>query len=219
MTPRFGTNQARNFTAFSRQHRGDGAVARGGNRLAGANNHVFATHAANWHSDWDRHHDHWWNGHRCHFFNGSWVVFDVGFAPWWGYPYYYPYDNYYPPYPYSYDYGYGDNYNSEPAYDEQQDSQIYDGKDVGAYDDGQQQEEAPPTYYYNSSSRSTDSDIASAQERLSKQGYYRGEIDGVLGPSTQRAIARYQRDIGLRVTGTLTAETARSLESQRVARY
>jgi len=151
-------------------------------------------------------------------------VFDVGFVPWWGYPYSYPYDYYYPSYPYSYDNGYDEGYYSDPGYhddpgyEEQQDSQIYEGKDVGVYDDGQQQEETSPTYYYNSSAQSTDSDVASAQERLSRQGYYRGEIDGVLGPSTQRAIARYQRDTGLRETGTLTSETLRSLESQRVAR-
>jgi hypothetical protein len=56
--------------------------------------HVFTQHSANWHHDWDRDHDHWWNGHRCRFVNGSWVIFDVGFDPWWSWPcpgYYYGY--------------------------------------------------------------------------------------------------------------------------------
>src|SRR5438552_7814845 len=66
-------------------------------------NHVVAQHSANWHGDWDRRRDHWWNGHRCHFFNGSWIIFDLGFYPEW--PYGYPYDYYGYDY-YSYPYGY-----------------------------------------------------------------------------------------------------------------
>ena len=65
--------------------------------------HVFAQHSANWHHDWDRSRDHWWNGHHCRFVNGSWVIFDVGFDPWWswpcpGYEYGYPCDDVYDDY-------------------------------------------------------------------------------------------------------------------------
>jgi murein L,D-transpeptidase YcbB/YkuD len=63
--------------------------------------HLFARRSADWHRDWDRHHDHWWNGHRCHFVNGSWFIYDIGFYP---YDYWYPYDYYaYDYYPYGYD--------------------------------------------------------------------------------------------------------------------
>ena len=54
---------------------------------------MFAQRSGNWHRDWDRHSDHWWNGHRCCFINGSWVIFNVGFYPWW--PWDYPDDYYY----------------------------------------------------------------------------------------------------------------------------
>ena len=47
-------------------------------------NHVFAQHSASWHHDWDRSRDHWWHGHHCRFVNDSWVIFDVGFDPSWG---------------------------------------------------------------------------------------------------------------------------------------
>ena len=55
--------------------------------------HVFARRSADWHRDWDRHHDHFWHGHRCRFVNGEWFIFDAGFYPYdYSYPYGYPYD-------------------------------------------------------------------------------------------------------------------------------
>src|SRR5258708_5762649 len=66
--------------------------------------HVFAQGSGDWHRDWNRNCDHWWNGHRCSFINGSWVIFNLGFSPWG--PSYYP-DDYY------YDYGFpNDGYGS-----------------------------------------------------------------------------------------------------------
>jgi len=50
-----------------------------------------------------------------------------------------------------------------------------------------------------------------AQNRLSKLGYYRGPIDGVMGEGTRKAISRFQRDSGLRVTGSLTGPTLSAL--------
>jgi hypothetical protein len=171
-----------------------GNQLRNGNNLpANWKNHVFAQQSANAHPNWDRHHDHWWHHHRCHFFNGSWVIFDLGFYPWWGdwyYPDYYGYAN---PYPYSYSY--------DPNY----------------YDSGYQ-----PDNYYNQNGngyQSGESIVAGAQQELAQQGYYNGAIDGVMGPRTQRAIARYQNNRGLRVTGTLTPDTVEALGLQRVANY
>jgi hypothetical protein len=49
------------------------------------------------------------------------------------------------------------------------------------------------------------------QEALSQQGYYRGPIDGVVGPGTSAAIASYQQNNGLAVTGTITPGLLNSL--------
>jgi hypothetical protein len=61
----------------------------------------------------------------------------------------------------------------------------------------------------------SDSTVAAAQERLAQRGYYRGAIDGVFGPETRRAIARYQSKHGLRVSGYLTADTLQDLGLRR----
>ncbi|MGI8437539.1 MAG: peptidoglycan-binding protein [Chthoniobacterales bacterium] len=42
--------------------------------------------------------------------------------------------------------------------------------------------------------------IVNAQGELRRAGYYRGAIDGLIGPQTRSALARYQRDRGLYVT-------------------
>src|ERR1051325_5827238 len=55
--------------------------------------HVFAHGSQDWHRDWNRNCDHWWNGHQCSFINGTWVIFNLGFSPWWSS--YYPDDYYY----------------------------------------------------------------------------------------------------------------------------
>jgi hypothetical protein len=60
--------------------------------------------------------------------------------------------------------------------------------------------------YYNGGSLS-----AEVQSALEQQGYYQGPIDGVVGPGTQAAIANYQQNNGLRVTGTITAGLLRDL--------
>lgn len=70
---------------------------------------------------------------------------------------------------------------------------------------------------YDSSEQDADSPIAAAQEQLTRQGYYRGEIDGIFGAATRRAVMLYQRDHGLRVTGYLTADTVRAMGLPQVA--
>ncbi len=198
-----GGGFARNNDAIRNQRNGGGQFGNGGNRLRSDwQNHVFARRDANWHRDWDHRHDHWWNGHRCHFFNGSWVIFDVGFYPWW--PWWYPYDYYYG-YPYGYGYypyGYGNNYGYGYGYD-----------DSGAYDD---------QYGYGQSSygdQSANSTVAAAQEKLAREGYYRGQIDGVLGPETRHALVRYQSQHGLRITGELTSDTLDALSLRQYGGY
>jgi len=53
--------------------------------------------------------------------------------------------------------------------------------------------------------------IANAQAALQQQGYYRGEVDGLIGPLTRDAIADYQRDHGLYMTSTIDQPTLQSL--------
>jgi hypothetical protein len=60
--------------------------------------------------------------------------------------------------------------------------------------------------YYNGGSVSV-----SVQQALSQQGYYNGPIDGIVGPGTSAAIATYQQNNGLRVTGTITPSLLNSL--------
>ena len=55
------------------------------------------------------------------------------------------------------------------------------------------------------------STVRAVQSDLAKRGYYRGVIDGVYGPQTRVALTRYQRNHGLRVTGSLTTATLQSL--------
>src|SRR5215472_906359 len=115
-------------------------------------NHVFAQRSANWHSDWDHNHDHWWHGHLCHFVNNTWIIFEIGFYPWWSYGY--PYDYGYYPYsygsygssPYGYDpYGYSYGYNLG-YYTDGQNGDVY-------YDNGQYDNQG------NTANSSSDQDI------------------------------------------------------------
>lgn len=92
-----------------------------------------------------------------------------------------------------YPYGYG--YGPYGAYS------YYDG---GYYDDGYAsseyaQEPYPAQSEYDSGS--SDSSVSQVQAALAREGYYRGAIDGSLGPGTRNALRRYQRNHGLDVTG------------------
>ena len=150
-------------------------------RRAMANHRVFARHDGTWHRDWDRHHAHFDHGHV--------FVFTDGF--WWGlYPWdYYPYDA----------------YSSYP-------SDSYDYNDY-PYDSSDSYTQEPYSYYtgYASPAQGGNAVVSSVQSQLAKFGYYGGAVDGVLGDQTEAAIARYQEDNDLSVTGTVTAATLQSL--------
>src|SRR5438128_2704730 len=66
-----------------------------------------------------------------------------------------------------------------------------------------------PIYAYNN--LPPDQVIANVQSALQQQGYYRGEVDGLIGPLTRGAIADYQRDHGLYETAAIDQPTLRSL--------
>jgi len=146
--------------------------------LNGRTDHISERHnAANWHSNWDRRHSHFFHNRFFVFDDGFWFGLDPGFFPWDYYPYYaydyYPYD-YYPGY-------YAD---VEPHY-----------YDEGVYSDTPVQD---PT-------------VSAVQTDLTKKGYFNGPIDGIYGPATRDAVARYQIAKGLSVTGSLSGDTLQSL--------
>jgi Putative peptidoglycan binding domain len=66
-----------------------------------------------------------------------------------------------------------------------------------------------PIYAYNS--LPPDQVVANVQAALQTQGYYQGEVDGLLGPLTREAIAGYQRDHGLYTTSAIDQPTLESL--------
>jgi len=158
------------------------------------------------------------------------VIFNLGFSPWWPsyYPYYpddYFYDNGFPndgygssTYGYGYDYpnSYNDpDYNSGDYQDQgqmyYQDSYPDQSQSQGYYDSAVYRTEVsddPNGYSASDESPSDDNSIiVAAQERLARQGYYRGETDGVLSAEMQNAIRRYQSTNALRQTGELDSDT------------
>jgi His-Xaa-Ser repeat protein HxsA len=120
------------------------------------------------------------------FIDGFWWGLDSGFYP-WDYLYgNYPYD-YSSNYPYDYSANPYDYYNYYPySYDDQP---AYAGSDQSA----------------------ANATVSAVQSQLEKLGYYSGTIDGVLGDQTEAAIARYQEDSDLSVTGTVDTATLQSL--------
>jgi len=75
---------------------------------------------------------------------------------------------------------------------------------------------APRTVYYEPApvvvGREARGDLAvDVQRVLARKGYYRGVVDGELGPQSRSAIRAWQADAGLRVTGQLDTPTLRSL--------
>jgi Putative peptidoglycan binding domain len=78
------------------------------------------------------------------------------------------------------------------------------GYDPGAYYayDG-------PIYGYNN--LPPDQVIANVQAAMQQQGYYHGDVDGLLGPLTRAAVADYQRDHGLYITSAIDQPTLESL--------
>jgi hypothetical protein len=154
------------------------------NRQAFVRNHASERHDANnWHRDWDRHH--------AHFDHNRVFVFVDGF--WWGLdPGYYPGD-YYPDYDYG-DYPYNSYYGNP-----------YDYYNYSPYNDDDQ------SGYSDSGQSAANATVSNIQSELAKLGYYNGAIDGTLGDETEAAIARYQQDRDLSVTGTVDAATLQSL--------
>jgi hypothetical protein len=121
-----------------------------------------------------------WN-HSCHGGHSSFVF--IGGFPFFGYPYgygYYPYGYGYYPYGYGYGggyYGYGSGYY---------------GYGAGYYGSGYYGNRYYGGYGYNG----RQSSVTRLQQQLARAGYYRGPIDGIMGPRTRYALRAYQHDHG-----------------------
>lgn len=68
-----------------------------------------------------------------------------------------------------------------------------------------------PSYSYRDRSSSSDELAVDVQRALARKGYYRGGIDGDIGPGTRAAIRSYQYQRGLEVTGRIDGSLLRSL--------
>ena len=178
----------RAITNVRRQGNGSGQIRSGNNLPSNWRDHVVARHSADWHRDWDRRHGHFHHGHVFVFIDGFWWGLDPGFYP------YYAYGNY----PYD-DYGYATN------------GYPYDYYEYSPYNYDDEQGYAPSDQDANNGT------VSAVQSKLTKLGYYRGAIDGVVGDETQAALARYQEKHDLSVTGTLTAATLQSLGLRQTA--
>jgi hypothetical protein len=144
---------------------------------------TFNGHVAERHNATSWHGD--WDRRRAHFDHDRFFVFDDGF--WFGLdPGFFPWDYY--PY-YAYDYYPYDYY---PGY----------------YADVE-------PYYYNegvySNTPMRDPTVATVQTKLMQQGYFGGPVDGIYGPATRDAVAKYQIAKHLDVTGSLSPNTLHSL--------
>jgi hypothetical protein len=65
--------------------------------------------------------------------------------------------------------------------------------------------------YSGPNARPADQVVADVQAALQEQGYYKGEVDGLLGPLTREALAEYQQANGLYATQTIDQPTLQSL--------
>jgi hypothetical protein len=66
-----------------------------------------------------------------------------------------------------------------------------------------------PIYSHND--MPLDQEIANIQTALQEQGYYHGEIDGLIGPQTRAALAEYQEANGLETTSAIDQPTVEAL--------
>src|SRR3982751_2124810 len=65
--------------------------------------------------------------------------------------------------------------------------------------------------YVGQRAQPPDQVIADVQASLQQMGYYRGEVDGLLGPLTREALTAYQGDQGLTTTAAIDQPTPASL--------
>ena len=133
------------------------------------------------HHDWD-HHNH---DHHDRDHHGSHVII----SPSYGYGYGYGYGR-----------GYGSSYYRSPYY-------------YGRPSLGFSYYSRPSSGYRGQSAYRSYSDslAVDVQSELRRRGYYRGPIDGDIGPGSRAAIRNYQYDRGLSATGRIDSSLLRAL--------
>jgi hypothetical protein len=128
---------------------------------------------------------------------GTRYYYGGGYYPNYGYSSGWPYSNWgygtsWGSYPYSYYGGYPNGgysyYGSYPYRGYNNDYSYY-----------------TPSYGYNASM------VSAVQRRLGQLGYYRGVVDGVIGPQTRGAIAAFESRNGLAVDGMINRSLLNSL--------
>jgi peptidoglycan hydrolase-like protein with peptidoglycan-binding domain len=62
---------------------------------------------------------------------------------------------------------------------------------------------AIPKVYARGTATSSTPLVSEIQVELQRRGYYQGRVDGLVGPLTRSAVASFQRDAGLAVTGSV----------------
>jgi len=122
----------------------------------------------------------------------------------------YPYSGYYSGYPYS-NWGYGISGGYSPY-------SYYGGYPYSGYNNSYYSYNSGYPYggynrysYYTPSYGYNGSTVAAVQQRLGRLGYYRGGVDGVIGPQTRGAIAAFESRNGLAVDGTISRQLLDSL--------
>src|SRR5882724_11666662 len=181
---------AANRAAIASAARSPGTAAHRG--LNGRTDHIAERHEANWHRDWDRRHAHFFHNRFFVFDNGFWCGLDAGFFPWDYLPYYA--GDYYP---YDYSTDVQPDYNTAPA----------SAYPYGYYTAVQTEDDTAA----DNGASAADPTVEATQERLAQLGYYNGPVDGIFGPTTRDAVAKYQIDNQLDVTGSLSPDTLQSL--------
>jgi Putative peptidoglycan binding domain len=168
--------------------------------LNGRTDHIAERHsAANWHGDWDRRHAHFFHNRFFVFDNGFWFGLDAGFYPWDYLPYYagdyYPYDYYTNVQP---------DYNTAPVnnYPYGYYTNVQPDDNTAPADDNTAADNGAPV---------ADTTVQAVQTELTQLGYYNGPVDGIFGPATRDAVAKYQMDKQLDVNGSLSPDTLQSL--------
>jgi hypothetical protein len=136
----------------------------------------------------------YYSGARGYSYGGGYAYPNYSYSSAWPYSTlgygtssYYPY-SYYGGYPYS-------GYNNYYSY--------YGGSPYGGYNNNYSY--YTPSYSYNGST------VAAVQQRLGRLGYYRGAVDGVMGPQTRNAIAAFESRNGMGVDGTISRSLLNSL--------
>jgi peptidoglycan hydrolase-like protein with peptidoglycan-binding domain len=61
--------------------------------------------------------------------------------------------------------------------------------------------------YSTTAMNSSSAEIRQAEQQLQNQGFYHGQIDGIIGPETEQAIGQFQQKNGLSQTATLDQPT------------